>query len=75
MALMGPGKLPANIVSQLNQEVNRILRDPELEPRFKQVNFPIPVPTKTPEQFAETIRVDIEAWGRVTRAANIRIDN
>ena len=28
----------------------------------------------TPEQFAKTIRDDLARWGKVTRAANIRIE-
>lgn len=72
-ALMGPKDLPAPIVQRLNTAVNAILQDPEMLERFRQFNMAEP-PLKTPEAFAQTIAHDIDAWGKVIQAANIRTD-
>lgn len=71
--LLGPKDLPRPIVEKLNAAVNAILRDPEMLERFRQFNMAEP-PLKAPEGFAQTIASDIDTWGRIIQAANIRID-
>lgn len=71
--LLGPKGLPEPIVQQLNTAVNAILQDPEMVERFRQFNMSDP-PLKTPQAFAQTIAHDIDTWGKIIQAANIRID-
>jgi hypothetical protein len=41
--------------------------------RFNQMNMG-QAPTKTAEQFAETVRDDIKVWGEIIRANNIKAE-
>lgn len=66
-----PAGTPAPVVGRLNAEINRLVTLPELRERFRQFNMPDDPPTKTPEQFAQTVRSDIAAWSAIVKANNI----
>lgn len=72
--MLAPAGTPMPAVRRLNAEVHRILDDPANAPRFAALNFALPAPQKTPEQFRDTIRRDIEQWSKVIKAANIKPD-
>lgn len=72
--MFAPTGTPAAIVRRLNEEVNRILQLPEMRARFAALNFG-EAPVKTPEQFAQTVRDDIAAWGAVIKAADVKPEN
>ena len=69
--LFAPAGTPMAVVRRLNEEVNRILGQEEMRTRFAALNM-ADAPIKTVEQFAGTLRDDIEAWGAVIRAANVK---
>ena len=70
--LVGPAKLPANIVVAINSEVNRILRNAEVIARLDaEGNEPLP---GTPEEFASLIRTDHAKWGTIVRDSGITPD-
>ncbi len=71
--LFGPAKLAPEIALQLNTAVNQVLKDPEMLERFTQMNMSNP-PIKTSEEFRQTIASDIENWGQIIKAANIKIE-
>lgn len=56
-AIVAPAKTPAAIVNRLNQEIVRVLNNPEVKERF--ANGGMEVVANTPEQFAQAIRADI----------------
>ncbi|MBL8381180.1 MAG: tripartite tricarboxylate transporter substrate binding protein [Burkholderiales bacterium] len=70
--LMAPGGTPMPIVRRLNEETNRLLQDPAMGQRLVALNFAMPAPIKTVEQFTQTIRDDIDTWSKVIKAANIK---
>lgn len=70
--LLAPAGTPMAVVQKLNAESNRILADPANASRLATLNFALPAPVKTAEQFGDTIRRDIESWGRVIKAADIK---
>lgn len=70
--LMAPAGTPMPIVRRLNEETNRLLQDPAMAQRLVALNFSMPAPIKTVEQFTQTIRDDIELWSQVIKAANIK---
>lgn len=72
--LMAPAGTPMPIVRRLHEEANRLLQDPVMIQRMLALNFAVPVP-KTVEQFAQTIRDDIETFSKVIKAANIKPEN
>ena len=67
-----PKNTPAEIVEKLNKEVNAGLADPTLKARL--ANLGGVVFTGSPADFGTLIAEEIEKWGKVIRAANIKID-
>jgi tripartite-type tricarboxylate transporter receptor subunit TctC len=70
--LVGPAKLPAPIVTSINAELNKILKEPEVIAKLDmEGNQPL---GGTPEQFAALIKADNAKWGSVVRDAGITPD-
>jgi tripartite-type tricarboxylate transporter receptor subunit TctC len=69
--MFAPAGTPVAIVRRINEEVNRHLASPDMRARFVALNMADP-PIKTVEQFAQTVRDDVSAWGGVIRAANVK---
>ena len=67
-ALVAPTKTPPAIINRLNQEIVKVLNQPEVKERFAQGGME--VVGNTPEQFAQAIKTDI---ARV-RKLNIRTE-
>lgn len=74
IAVWGPGKLPAEIVRRLNDELVRILRDPEVVAYFTKVVPTFDVTPSTPEELATFLRAQHEFMGPLIRRLGIRID-
>jgi len=69
--IAGPANLPAPIVKRLNDEINRMLADPELRERLSgEALDPMPM---SPEQFVQYMREDIARWSKVAEQRNIHI--
>jgi tripartite-type tricarboxylate transporter receptor subunit TctC len=67
-----PAKTPAAIVARLNREVRDILQLADVSAALeKQTLLPSPL---SPEEFHALIRADLERWGGVIKAANIKAD-
>lgn len=62
---IGPAAIPRNVVTLLNQEVNRALMLPDV--REKLAAFGLEVHTESPEYFSDVIRRDFEKWGKLAR--------
>ncbi|MBL8381470.1 MAG: tripartite tricarboxylate transporter substrate binding protein [Burkholderiales bacterium] len=67
-----PAGTPKEIVARLNREVNAVLQSPEVRQKFQETGVD-PV-TGTPEQFGEVMQRDYAKYGRIIRAANIKVD-
>jgi tripartite-type tricarboxylate transporter receptor subunit TctC len=70
--LLGPQKLPAEIVARLNAEVKRVASLPEIRERFA-VEGLEPTPS-TPEEFRRHLKAEVDKWARVVKAANVKPD-
>jgi tripartite-type tricarboxylate transporter receptor subunit TctC len=70
--LLVPAGTPAPVIARLSDALNKTLAQPEVRERFAAQGLS-PMPG-TPEQFGAFIRAEIEKWGKVAKAANIRID-
>lgn len=68
-----PGGTPDPIVKRINSEINRIMTLPEMKERFQQMNMAV-APQKSPEDFAQTVRDDLKAWGEIVRTNNIKLE-
>ena len=71
-ALLMPAGTPRDIIDKLSAEVRRVLEMQDVKDRLLTQGGV--VGGSTPEQLAERIRVEIAKWGKVARAANIRIE-
>jgi tripartite-type tricarboxylate transporter receptor subunit TctC len=70
--LAAPKNTPAEIIGKLNTEVNAILADPSMKTRLFAVGAePMPM---TPADFGRFMSDEIEKWGKVIRAANIKTE-
>lgn len=70
--LLAPAATPKDIVTRLNAEFTRALRAPDVSDRLNSMAAE-PTPG-TPEQFAAFIRSEIEKWGKVVRATNMKAE-
>ena len=69
--VLGPARLPADIVARLNREINAILRTPDV--RDKLAAQGADVAGSTPEEFAAILRRDIQKWAKVTAGLKLQI--
>jgi len=68
--LVGPAKLPAEIVAKINQALNKALDDKGVQDAIRNIGYePSPV---SPALFAGLVRDDVEKWRKVVREANVR---
>jgi tripartite-type tricarboxylate transporter receptor subunit TctC len=70
--IVGPARLPAAIVRQLNDEINRLLAQPDFRDQLAaEALDPMPM---TPAQFGEYIAAEIRHWTAVAQANHVRGD-
>ena len=72
MGLVGPAKLPREIVERLNREFVAAMKRPEVIAAMDKQLFQLN-PT-TPEQFAAFVKEQIESYGSLLRAAGVKPD-
>jgi tripartite-type tricarboxylate transporter receptor subunit TctC len=71
-ALYAPAGTPREIVSRLNDEVNRILAQPDLKERANALG--IELQGGSPEQLTSHMQAEIARWSRLARTANIKAE-
>ena len=71
--LAAPKGTPREIVERLSAETQKIFGDPAFREKFlaPAVTFSIASP---PDQFAERMRADLAKWGKVIKAAGIKVE-
>lgn len=70
--LVAPANTPHDIVGRLNKEALRIMALPDIKERFNQLGAE--AATSTPEQFTQLVRDELAKWGKVIKAAGIKVD-
>lgn len=70
--LVAPAKTPSEIITKLNQDVVKVLSQPELSSQLEKMGAT--VIANTPAQFQQQIKQDSEKWGKIIREANIKAD-
>ena len=66
-----PKPTPAEIVDKLNKEINAGLADPKLKARLGELGGT--VLALSPAEFGKLFAEDTDKWGKVVRAANIKL--
>lgn len=70
--LLAPGRTPPALITRLNEEVNKALRNAELREKLLAGSYePVGGP---PERFAQAIKSDMDKFGKVIKEAGIKAD-
>jgi len=72
VGLLGPAKLPPDIIARLNAESAKVLALPDVKTRFAELG--LETAASTPAPFDQWIKTEIERWGRVIRAQKITLE-
>ena len=70
--LFAPAATPPGIVARLNMELVKALDSPDIKEFFGSQGFI--VGGTSPEQFRALIEAEVPKWGRVVKAANVKIE-
>jgi tripartite-type tricarboxylate transporter receptor subunit TctC len=70
VGVMVPAGTPKDLVGLLHDEIVRIIQLPDVKERLKTLGFD--VVASTPGDFSKRIRDEIDYWGEVIRAGNIK---
>lgn len=70
--LLGPAKLPRDIVMRLNREVVKVLATPEAQ-KLLGAEGGVVSPS-TPEEFQAFIRAEVPKWQKIMKSAGITVD-
>jgi tripartite-type tricarboxylate transporter receptor subunit TctC len=70
--VIGPAKLPGEIISRLNQEIRKALAAPNVVERYKQLDTE--PDGGTPEEFLALVRRETPKWAEVIRRSGAKVD-
>jgi len=70
--VVGPAGMPADVVRQLNETLNTVLKAPDLSEKLA-IEAVEPMPMSAAE-FGAYVRADIERWTRLARERKIQLD-
>ena len=70
--LVGPGKLPAAYARRMNEDINKVLKMPDVAEKFEQ--YGAEDGGGSPEKFGDFIKVEAKKWARVVKEANVKGD-
>jgi tripartite-type tricarboxylate transporter receptor subunit TctC len=70
--IVAPAGTPKEIVDQLQRDIAKIVAQPDTKAKLEALGFR-PV-ANTPAQFATQIKAEMEKWGKVVRAAKLKIE-
>jgi tripartite-type tricarboxylate transporter receptor subunit TctC len=69
---VAPAKTPVSIIEQLNRELVKIVSDPEVKSAWSARGEE--TEAMTPAEFAKFVADEIQKWGQIAKAANVKID-
>ncbi|RYE77142.1 MAG: tripartite tricarboxylate transporter substrate binding protein [Hyphomicrobiales bacterium] len=70
--ILGPANLPKEVVAKLNADINKALKDPELQKKLADQGAD--VAGSTPEQFGKLMRDELDRWGQIVRESGAKLD-
>jgi tripartite-type tricarboxylate transporter receptor subunit TctC len=70
--VIGPARLPREVVLKLNREIKAALAVPAVAQRYRQLDSEID--GSTPEEFLTLVRRETPKWGEVVRRSGAKID-
>jgi tripartite-type tricarboxylate transporter receptor subunit TctC len=70
--VIGPAKLPAEVVQKLHQEIRKALTSPNVQERYKQLDTE--TDGGTPEEFMALVKRETPKWAEVIRRSGAKVD-
>ena len=70
--LVGPARMPADVVARLNAEMRKALASPAVQERYRALG--IDTAPSTPEEFRDLARRETEKWAKVVKFSGAKID-
>lgn len=70
--LLAPAAMPREIVARLNAEVIKLAASPDYRAQLEKLGFE-PFAT-SPEKFSAFMKTELDIWGKVIKAANVKAD-
>lgn len=70
--LFAPAGTPKEIVTRLNQEITKLLQQPEIKERFNALGAE--VTPSTPEQLAALVKSDLTRWAKIVKDSGAQLD-
>jgi tripartite-type tricarboxylate transporter receptor subunit TctC len=68
--IVAPAGTPRNVIARLNAETLKALKLPDMQKRL--IDSGSDIIGNTPEQADQFLRAEVEKWGKVVRAANVK---
>jgi tripartite-type tricarboxylate transporter receptor subunit TctC len=72
VAIVGPAGIPKDVVSRLNSEIGKILREPATREKIAAQGFNIV--TSTSDELGAYIRSEHEKWGRLVKVSGAKVE-
>jgi tripartite-type tricarboxylate transporter receptor subunit TctC len=69
---MGPPGMARDLVMKINNDVASIVKRPDFQKRL--ADDALETVLGTPEDFAAQVKTDLETWGRLIKAGNIKVE-
>ena len=73
LGIMGPANMPKPVVDRLHREIVAIVATPEFKAAMD-TNGAEPVSSKSPEDFREMLRGQVDKYVKITKAIGIKLD-
>ncbi len=73
LGIMGPANMPKPVVDRLHRELTAIVAMPEFKAQMD-TNGAEPIASKSPEEFREMLRGQVDKYVKITKAIGIKLD-
>jgi len=72
VGFLAPAGTPRDVITKLNSEIARVLAAPDVVQRMSALG--IDTIGSTPQQYAESIRADMQSYAKLVKDARLRVD-
>ena len=67
-----PARTPAEIVTRMNQEINRVIKDPQMGQQFQSLGYELA--GSTPQELGTHLKEETVRWGKVVKQAGAQLE-
>ena len=73
LGIMGPANMPKPVADRLHKEIVAIVSTPDFKAAMD-ANGAEPISSKSPDEFREMLRGQVDKYGKITKAIGIKLD-